>query len=130
MRKYKEIVLYILAGIITTWINWGAYYGLIGLFEIHYIISNSIAWFISVIASYFMNRCFVFSEGKQEDTNKSIGIELGRFIATRIASVLFETIVLFIGVQIIKIEPMLTKLGAAVIVVILNYITSKWFVFS
>lgn len=75
--KYKEIILYIFFGGITTLINWAAYAIMSYLFsnissfddETIVIYSNIIAWIIAFIFAFFVNKFFVF-ENKNKDNIK------------------------------------------------------------
>lgn len=126
--KYKEIINYLIFGVLTTIVNFIIYFLCIDIFNIHYIFANSIAWFFSVLFAYITNRIFVF-----EQVNFGIyGIirEISLFFIARLLSGVIETGLLFILVDYIGISSKISKVAVAVIVVILNYVFSKLIIFK
>ena len=86
----KEAILYIVFGVLTTIINLISYYFFSNIITINYLISNTIAWIISVIFAYMTNKLYVFN-------SKSIRIdiiikEFTKFINCRLASGIIEMI--------------------------------------
>ena len=65
----KEAILYIVFGVLTTIINLISYYFFSNIITINYLISNTIAWIISVIFAYMTNKLYVFN-------SKSIRIDI------------------------------------------------------
>ena len=55
----KEAILYIVFGVLTTIINLISYYFFSNIITINYLISNTIAWIISVIFAYMTNKLYV-----------------------------------------------------------------------
>ena len=66
MELKKELVLYIIFGVLTTIVNIVVYFFFTKLCGVNYIISNIIAWFLSVLFAYVTNRIWVF---ESENTN-------------------------------------------------------------
>ena len=133
MRNIKKIIntqtiLYVIFGILTTMVNLISYYFFSNIITINYLISNTIAWIISVIFAYMTNKLYVFN-------SKSIRIdiiikEFTKFINCRLASGIIEMILLFLLVDMLAVNDIISKLVIGVIVVILNFIFSKLFVFK
>ena len=124
----KETISYVIFGILTTIINLISYYFFSNIITINYLISNTIAWIISVIFAYMTNKLYVFN-------SKSIRIdiiikEFTKFINCRLASGIIEMILLFLLVDMLAVNDIISKLVIGVIVVILNFIFSKLFVFK
>ena len=65
----KEIILYVIFGVLTTIVNLIAYYLFSNIININYLISNAIAWIISVVFAYITNKFFVFNNS---DINKDV----------------------------------------------------------
>ncbi|MEG0249444.1 MAG: GtrA family protein [Peptostreptococcus sp.] len=126
--KYKEIINYIIFGGLTTLVNFVVYFACIGMFSIHYLLANVIAWFLSVVFAYVTNRLFVFE--KVNFSIHSIFREIVLFFGARLLSGAIETGSLFVMVGLIGVSDKISKLIVAVIVVILNYIFSKLIVFK
>ena len=133
MRNIKKIIntqtiLYVIFGMLTTIVNLISYYFFSNIMSINYLISNMISWIISVLFAYITNKFYVFNS---KDTSKDIIIkEFIKFVNCRLTSGIIEMILLFLLVDIIKVNDVISKLVIGVIVVILNFIFSKLFVFK
>jgi len=129
--KYKEQLLYIVFGAATTLINWIVY--TLFLFVVPFQISNAIAWFLSVLFAYFVNKMFVF-ESKFISVKQTIK-EMALFYGARMLSGVFEIaglpFLVFLGLnqQVFGIEAAFAKVIISVIVIVLNYFFSKFVVF-
>ncbi|MGN0470446.1 MAG: GtrA family protein [Acutalibacteraceae bacterium] len=124
--KYKEIILYVIFGGLTTVINY-AIYALMVLLKIDIYTSNITAWIGAVLFAYLTNRKMVFnSEAKGK---KSVIIEILSFYGSRVFSLAVETGLLFVCVSLMGMNEWITKLVLQVVVIVLNYIFSKFIVF-
>lgn len=121
----KEIILYIVFGILTTVINILAFFGLYEVFDVDIILANVLAWIISVIFAYLTNRRFVFVS-KRENFIR----EMSLFFIARLSSLLLDTIIVYIGIETLAIHALIVKVIANVIVVIFNYVVSKFIIFK
>ena len=128
-HKYKEIIKYIIFGGFTTIINIITYLILTKIIKLDLLISNVLAWFISVLFAYITNRIFVFNS--QNKKVKSILIEISTFYVAMIASLVCCDILLFnIMIKVLHINDITTKLILQIIVIIMNYILSKFIIFK
>lgn len=128
--KYRELIVYIIVGVITTIINWGASF-LLDAFvldsskPVENTIINVIAWIVAVIASFPMNRKWVF-----RSNNPKWWGEFWGFTAARISTLLIEELVMLLCVNLLGIPFRISKVFiASVIVIVLNYVFSKLLVF-
>ena len=127
-KKYEEIINYIVVGGVTTIISILSYY----LFRIilssntnlNVQISTVFSWIVAVTFAYFANRIFVFK------SNNSRKTEAVKFVTSRIMSLLIEMLVMFILTSVVKINDKVAKVLVQFIIVILNYLFSKIFVFK
>lgn len=140
--KYKELIMYVIFGVLTTLVNFGAFWVLSELLgESLYLVNNAIAWVVGVIFAYVTNKLFVF-ESKSWKLSIA-GKEFTEFVGARLLSFAVEEggLLLFVSVlglgegslTVFGIEisgQMLIKLILAVIVVILNYFFSKFIIFK
>lgn len=127
-EKYKEIINYFIIGILTTLLNYISFAVLVYGLELEMHLSNIIAWLIGVIFAYFTNKLFVF-ESKSFKT-KVLLKEILSFGVARVFSLLLEELILFIFVNRLGMEKLIIKLFANIIVVIVNYILSKFIIFK
>lgn len=127
-EKYKEIINYLIIGVLTTVINYAIYVIAIKSFVIDIFTSNIIAWIITVIVAYFLNKQFVF-ESKSYKLNV-IGREIISFGLARIFSLLLEEAILFIFVEKFSMNELIIKLIANIVVIVVNYVLSKFIIFK
>ena len=86
---------------------------------------NLISWLLALIFAFFTNRSFVF-----KSTNKNILKEAYSFTQSRIVTLLIDMFLMFICVTVFGFNDKIVKLVVQVIVIVLNYIFSKMFVFK
>ena len=128
MEKYKDVLLYLIFGVLTTIVNWLIYYPCLNLLGWSAGVSNVLAWVIAVAFAFVTNKPFVF---KSHDwTWKTVGPELSKFVGCRIGSGVLETLILLLCVDILGWNGNVWKLVTAVLVIVLNYIGSKFLVFK
>lgn len=127
INKYKELIKYLIIGVLTTAVNYVIFAISVKLLHIDMHISNIIAWIISVIFAYFTNKLFVF-ESKSFKIDVLVK-EIISFGAARVLSLLLEELILFVFVNKMQMDEMIIKLIANVIVIIINYILSKFIIF-
>lgn len=121
----KEVISYLIFGILTTLVNIVVYTICDDVLQIQYLISNAIAWFVSVLFAYFTNRKYVF-----ESHNSSIINELVKFIGARVSTGIMDMLLMWLFVDVLSVQSMISKIIVNVVVVILNYLFSKLFVFQ
>ena len=127
--KYKEIINYLFFGGCTTIVNFISYYIPARIIGIDEVISNSIAWCISVLFAYVTNKLFVFSSKKEN----LVGIlkEMFSFIFARLFTGALCDIGLFaLMINILGINDIVSKITTQILVVILNYVLSKLVIFK
>lgn len=125
--KYREPILYVIFGGLTTVVSFVSYWMFVDLCHIHYMIATALSWVISVTFAYVTNRKWVFESRAQG--LKAIFVELISFYACRLASGFMEMGLMFVGVDLLRINDKLVKIFANVLVIIANYVLSKLFVF-
>ena len=128
--KYKEIINYLIFGVLTTVVSLGVYYICVYTFlnpenVVQLQIANIISWIAGVAFAYVTNRKFVF-ESKEENKLK----EAGKFVTSRITTLLMDMAIMFIGVTLCKFNDKIIKLISQVVVIVMNYLLSKIIVFK
>lgn len=128
-NRYKEIVNYLVVGVLTTVVSLGTYYVCVLMFlnpnnALQLQIANIISWIAAVAFAYFTNRKFVF-ESKNPDMLK----EATSFVGARVATLLMDMFCMFVMVTCMGLSDKIAKLIVQVIVTVANYIFSKIFVF-
>ncbi len=134
VRKYREIIVYLIFGVLTTAVNWSVYSVHVKYFSLNVDFSNTIAWFSAVIFAFITNKIWVF--GSKGTQIKVLLREFWLFFAARALSGVFEIGGLHFAVRLgfdqtlFGVEAFLPKIIISFIVVILNYIFSKLIVFK
>lgn len=126
--KYKALILYLVFGVLSTLINWGAYYLCYNIFIIPNVISTIIAWVLAVIFAFITNKLWVFNSKSFEA--KSLLHEIWTFTAARLLTGFLDVAIMFLAVDIFAWNSTLWKMISNIIVVILNYVFSKLIVFK
>lgn len=126
--KYKEMILYIFFGGLTTLVNWGLYTLLVELFHIPYLWSTAVAQIAAILFAYVTNRVWVF-ESKVKGV-RGIGLEMAKFFGCRAASFVLDMGCMYVGVELLRIDDKWMKLLSNIVVIIVNYVLSKLLVFS
>lgn len=121
--KYKEIINYVIVGVLTTLVSIGSYW----LFRFvikNYVVLSILSWVFAVAFAYFTNRAFVF-ESKEKDLLK----EISKFVSCRLLTLGLEVVLMVLFVSILHIDDMISKIILQVVVLVSNYLLSKLFVF-
>lgn len=129
-KKYKEIINYIIVGGMTTVVSLVVYYGCVLTFlnpqdALQLQIANILSWIAAVTFAYFTNRKFVF-----ESTNKNILKEAFSFYISRVLTLVLDMAFMFLLVTLMDMNDKIAKLVVQVLVMISNYILSKYLVFT
>lgn len=129
-NKYKEQINYLIFGVLTTIISIGSYYILVLTIldakkPIELQIANIISWITCVTFAYITNRKYVFN-GK----DKHILKEISKFYIARLATLLIDMLSMYILVTKLNYNDKIIKIIIQIIIIILNYIFSKLFVFK
>lgn len=128
--KYEEIITYLIVGVLNTIVSWAAW------FLCAYTILNAevpwqnvvltiISWVVGVVFGYFMNRRFVF-KSKEPDMWK----EFLQFSGGRVSTGVLDGLMMLLMVNLLRINKDFSKIFVSVLVMIGNYIISKFFVFK
>lgn len=126
--KYKEALLYLFFGVLTTLVNIVTYYLFFDLFNVANVTSTVVAQFFAIIFAYVTNKLWVFNSKSWQ--LKTISFEIFSFFGCRLASAAFDVIFMWVSVDILSLWPILMKVVANVIVVVLNYFASKLLIFK
>ena len=159
-RKHKEVILYIIFGVLTTFVGWAVYFGTLsllklafglaadvttgGLYFALYTVAQVLHWIAAVLFAFFTNRKWVFTDA---DKNVSVFRQLVIFASGRLATFGADFLVTYFGTMALvalipawnsvafmgvdwNLNEIGAKLAAAVIVLVSNYFFSKLFVFK
>ena len=126
-NKCREVLMYLVFGGLTTLVNIVAFFILRKL-SVSVYISNLIAWVVAVLFAFITNKLFVF-ESKNKSKKENFK-EMTSFFGFRVLSLLFDIGFMHLLVSILNIHEMISKILSNILVIILNYIFSKVFIFK
>jgi putative flippase GtrA len=148
LRKYRELISYLFWGVMTTIMSWGSYsifailfknqvhqFSLFGIqMSVVVLLSNILSWICAFLFAFVTNKMWVF-ESKSWKPEVCLP-EFGKFFSARALTGALEIIAVPLLVAaglnqtIFGVEGMAAKVIVSVVVVVLNYIFSKLFIFK
>ena len=133
--KYEEALMYLFFGVLTTVVSFvsagisKAGLEVLGFGEnIVSVGSTVFSWICAVTFAYITNKLWVFDSKVKE--KKALFSEAVSFYGGRVFTLIVETVMMWVGYSLIGINYWVTKIAANVVVLILNYVISKIFVFK
>ena len=137
--KYKEIIMYLIMGGLTTLVSWVTYTLFacalpIGNEDILVLTANVISWVFAVSFAYITNKIWVF-ESKSWERHFLLK-EFGMFVSARLITGIFEMaavpgfVWLGLDQSLFGVPGMISKIVVSIIVILLNYVFSKLFIFK
>ena len=127
-RKYKEAIDYLFWGGVAFVLSMVLFYLFANVMGIYEQIANILSWVICVIFTYFTNRIFVF-QSKVKGL-KNILNEFKDFVTARVMTLVMENAILFVMIDLLAINNMLSKLVGQFVVIVSNYFLSKLWIFK
>jgi len=109
-EKYKEVINYLIFGVLTTVVSLIVYYVCVYTFlnpenPIQLQIANILQWIAGVLFAYFTNRKYVF-ESKEKNKVK----EASKFVLARLTTLIMDMIIMWLGVTILHGNDKIIKL--------------------
>lgn len=146
-NKYKEVITYVIFGVLTTVVSWGSYTVFVNMLSMKVFAGNLLSWICAVAFAYITNKLWVF-ESKSWKLSV-IGKEIVSFVAARGVTGVIEIVCVpllaktgfdnifynilekaDIKMNILFTDGIYSKIVLAVIVVIVNYFLSKFLIFK
>ncbi len=122
LKKYHEFIAYGICGVGTVLLNL-VLYKLFLNFSIYYVISSIVSYFIASLVSYFLNLKVVFHTKISGFKNEII--KLGKYFLVRIGSVIIDTLLLVLLVEIFNIDEFVAKLCVSFVVISITFILNR-----
>lgn len=128
-RKYEELVIYLIVGVLTTIVSWGACYVAKKFLDSDDFLQNgliqTISWVAGVLFAYPLNRKWVF-----KSENPHVLIEFAGFAGSRVSTCILDLVIMWVTVNLWNMNFWIAKICiSAVLVTIANYVFSKLLVF-
>ena len=126
-KKHKELILYVFFGGCTTLIKIISYFACRELMHLPVVPADVLAWLVSVIFAYVTNKLFVF---ESKSWRLILVLKEGAaFLAARVFSLGVDVAMLYVTVTVLGWWELPMKVLANVVVIVINYIFSKWIIF-
>jgi len=128
VKAYKEIVLYLIFGVLTTLVNITVYILSTDVLFLDYKVSTTLAWIVSVSFAYVTNKFLVFANKNKALLN--VTKEFLFFVFFRLLSYVLDIVSMILLFEILNFDDLVSKIIANVIVILFNYVASKLFIFK
>lgn len=122
-----EFFRYLVGGASVTALNAGVYTVLV-LLGMKFYTANLIALVAAKGYGYLVNKYFVYKTSGL--SRKETAEEAGKYFFFRGLTGVLDYVLLFLMVEVLGMHPLFTKYLVMVVVILLNYILSKFFVFK
>ena len=123
-----ELVSYLFVGVATTVVNYIVYYLATRVLSMGVMAGTWTAWVAAVAFGYVANKAFVFHthcDGALALLREALG-----FFSMRLVSLGMETVLMYLTVTVLGLNDLVMKLVINIVVIILNYVFSKLFIFK
>jgi len=108
-----------LAGTFTAFVNLSTFFILNKGLNVNYLISNAIAWLLTVISGFIVDKKYVFKNHKSQKG------DFIKFAASRILSLFIDQLMIWLLVSFAGMNSASAKLIDSAAVVVINYILSR-----
>ncbi len=127
MSEKKEILLYLFFGGLTFIISIASYAFFDITLAMNELVANVLSWILAVLFAYVTNKIWVFDAPTH--TIQEFVKQLVSFFGGRVATLVIEELILLVFVTLLEFPSVPVKVVAQIIVIVLNYMISKFFVF-
>lgn len=127
-RVHREGMRYLVFGVLTTLLNLLIFTICCRIIKIQVVISNIISWVIAVLFAYVTNKLYVFDSKVIQ--KKELAREIISFFYARIITLVIENVLLWATVIQLGLNEIIMKIISNIIVIILNFVFSKIFIFK
>lgn len=127
-KKHKETILYLFFGAFTTLVNIVSYLFFTRVILFNFMVANALAWILAVLFAYVTNKFFVFESRRVE--LKFLFKEFLSFVSFRLLSGIIEMFIMYVMIDLLFVNDVITKVFSNTIIIILNYLFSKQLIFK
>ena len=124
----NRVIRYVFFGGLTTLVNLVVYWALRVIFDINLVIANVISVAVAILFAYFVNSKFVF-ESKAGSVLEHFQ-EFVKFVSARLSTMVIEVGGVWLMADIIHMNDLFAKFVVQFVVLVLNYVFSKFLVFT
>ena len=114
---FLQFFRFIFVGGTAFLIDFFIYFALVQFLNVNYLISAAIAFFISVLANYYLSTSWVFNQSQIENRT----IEFNIFLAISFVGLIFTEILLYVFTDMFSINYLWSKIFASILVLFWNF---------
>ena len=126
--KYKDVILYLIFGGLTTVVNIAVYWICVHVLGTGVMFGTVAAWALAVLFAYLTNRTMVFHSSAAGA--QAVLKEIVSFFGCRLGTGVVDWVIMFVFVTVLRFNDMIVKIAANIIVIVLNYVLSKFVIFK
>ena len=126
--KYKDVILYLIFGGLTTVVNIAVYWICVHILGTGVMFGTVAAWALAVLFAYLTNRTMVFHSSAAGA--QAVLKEIVSFFGCRLGTGVVDWVIMFVFVTVLHFNDMIVKIAANIIVIVLNYVLSKFVIFK
>ena len=120
----KDFMLYLVVGGIATVTEW-IFFFVFNKCSMHYALATTIAYILSTFVNWLAGRILVFKESNQTILKEIIGIYV-----TGVVGLLLNLLIMWVAVDVINMNKMISKIGATGIVFMYNFLVRKLLIYK
>ncbi len=123
-EDFRQLVLYVIVGGLATVVEWAAFYIFNDVLSINYMIATALAFILSTFANWAFGKLILFKE------KQNVFKELAKIYLTSIAGLLMNLLIMWVAVDLIGINEMVSKILATGIVFFWNFFIRKFLIYK
>lgn len=122
-QRFRNIILYGIIGCCSSSFDFCIYTLLVRLLCIHYLLANCFSVLVGITTSFILNRSYNFKV--KDNTGRRFVI----FLIIGLCGLMFSNLILYINIDILNWNKLLSKLISIVCVVLLQFLANKYITF-
>jgi len=116
---------YFVVGAVSALADWAIFALMLYGFDLHYIVAGAISFVLATGLNYFLSVRFVFGSGRRQRNQRIFLLYM-----VSVVGVAFNLGLLSVGIDILDLHPMLSKMIATGMVLGWNFVARYYFVFQ
>jgi len=124
-KNLRQFIKFCIVGTVSSIINIATYMFLTRFLGVYYIAADVLAYLISLINSYYLNRNFTFRSNHQK-----IGVQFAKYIIVYTVGMISSAGLLYVFVNEFGIYDLFAKFLVIGVVMIWNFVASKILIFD
>ena len=133
LKKYWEVISYLFFGGCTTLVSWATYALFVGTLSMPLMAGKILSWVCAVVFAFVTNKLWVFRSKAMD--GRTLLRETAEFFGSRAATGVVEVLglplLMKLGLDqsLFGVEGFAANLVVTIVVIVLNYVVSKFLVF-